>query len=231
MMVVVRAILAHLRSNVVAYVALFAALGGTSYAAVRLKPHSVTSAALAPRAVTHAKLARNSVTSLNVAPRSLTAADLAPGALAKGPAGAPGAAGPQGTPGGASVGARARSTGPVTAPKGANTPVPLNGNTWTQVGNELDLITGSMTVQVPASCSGSFGNSLVASVDGTPNTFAIGPTAPASGTVTVPFVVGTLSEASQAASHTVTAAFSNSCTKDGENFTVSNVKLDVIRVP
>jgi hypothetical protein len=119
----------------------------------------------------------------------------------------------------------------VTASKGSNTPVPLSGNTWTQAADELDLVTGTMNAQIPSSCTGSFGNSLVISVDGTPTTFAAAPTAPASGTVTIPFNVGTLIEPGQSASHTVTAAFANSCTKDGENFTINNVKLDVVKVP
>ena len=238
------AILGHLRRNIVAYVALFAALGGTSYAAVSLKPGSVKSAALANGAVTHAKLARNSVTSINVKKGSLTSANFKPGTIRKGAvrgpkgergatgaAGSAGPAGPQGLPGGATVGARARSGGSVTAAKGANTPVALSGNTWTQLANELDLITGTMTVQIPSSCTGSFGNSLVVSVDGTPTTFAVAPSAPASGTVTMPFNVGTLTEPGQSASRTVTASFANSCTKDGESFTINNVKLDVIRVP
>jgi hypothetical protein len=237
-------IVAHLRGNIIAYVALFVALGGTSYAAVRLKPGSVSSAALAKGAVTHSKLARNSVTSPNVAPGSLTSADFKSGTLVKGavsgpkgdkgdagPRGAAGGPGPQGLPGGASVGARARLSGSVSAPKGASTSVPLGANTWTQVANELDLITGSMTLQIPSSCTGSFGNALALSVDGTPTTFAVAPTAPASGTVTVPFVVGTLTEPAQATPHTVTASFGNSCTKDGETYTVTDVKLDVIRVP
>jgi len=237
-------ILAHLRGNLIAYVALFAALGGTSYAAVGLKPGSVTTAALASGAVKHSKLARNSVTSLNVAPGTLTGADFRKGTLVKGAVrgpsgpkgaqgaqGAAGATGPQGLPGGASVGARPRFAGSVSAPNGASTSVQLTGNTWTQVANELDLITGSMTVSIPASCTGSFGNALVVNVDGTATTFALAPTAPASGTVTMPFNVGTLTETAQATPHTVTASFGNSCTKAGENFTVSNVKLDVIRVP
>jgi hypothetical protein len=234
-------VLAHLRGNVVAYVALFAALGGTSYAAVRLKNGSVTSAALAKGAVTHSKLARNSVTALNVLPGSLSGAAFKSGTLVKGtvrgPAGdrgaqgANGAPGAQGTPGGASVGARPRFSGSVSAPKGASTSIPLSGNAWTQVPGELDLIAGSMTAHIPSSCTGSFGNALTVSVDGTPTTFAIAPTAPASGTVTMPFNVGTLTESTQATPHTVTAAFGNSCTKDGESFTVSDVKLDVIRVP
>jgi hypothetical protein len=237
-------VFAHLRGNIIAYVALFASLGGTSYAAVRLKPGSVTSAALATRSVTHAKLARNSVTSLNVAQGTLTSGDFKSGTLVKGAVAGPkgdrgsqgasgpaGAAGPQGLPGGASVGARARFTGSLSAPNGASTSVPLTANTWTQVANELDLIAGSVTVNVPASCTGSFGNALVVSVDGTANTFATAPTAPASGTLTMPFVVGTLADAAQSTPHTVTASFGNSCTKSGENYTVTNVSLDVIRVP
>ena len=241
------ALFAHLRTNVIGYLALFAALGGTSYAAVHLKPGSVTSAALASRSVTHAKLAKNSVSSLNVSPGSLKRSDFAPGIFssagkgangaaggggATGAAGPSGPAGPQGLPGGASVGTRARmSGGSVGAPKGGSTSVPLSANTWTQLTGELDLIAGSMTVQVPASCTGSFGNALVVNVDGKPVTFAAAPTAPASGTVTLPFNVGTLTEPGQATGHTVTTSFANSCTKDGESYTVSDVKLDVIRVP
>jgi hypothetical protein len=238
------AMFAHLRHNVIAYVALFVALGGTSYAAVRLKPGSVTSAALAKHAVTHTKLATNSVTSANVAARTLTSTDFKAGVLsssgkgakgdkgATGAAGAAGAPGPQGLPGGATVGARATMSGSsVSAPKGASTSVPLTGNTWTQLASELDLITGSLTVQIPSSCTGSFGNALVVSVDGTPQTFATAPTAPASGTVTVPFNVGTLTDPGQSVAHTVTTSFGNSCTGSGENYTVTGVKLDVVRIP
>jgi hypothetical protein len=242
------AILGHLRTNVIGYVALFAALGGTSYAAVRLKPNSVTSAALAKHAVTHVKLANNSVTSANVAAHSLIGSDFKAGVLASavkgavgasggganaaGSAGPTGAPGPQGLPGGASVGARARmSGGSVAAPNGANTAVPLTGGTWTQLSSELDLITGSITVQIPATCTGSFGNALVVSVDGTPATFAAAPTAPASGTATLPFNVGTLTDPGQSASHTITASFGNSCTKAGETYTVTGVRLDIVRIP
>jgi hypothetical protein len=232
------AIFAHLRGNIVAYTALFLAVGGTSYAAVSLPAGSVTSKALAPGAVTHSKLASNSVTASNVKQGSLTSGLFKPGTITnggvRGPAGPQGPAGPvgpQGPGGGATVGARARATGSVTGAHGANTSVPLTGNTWTQGANELDLVTGSMTVGIPASCTGSFGNALVASVDGVPTAFATAPTAPAGSTVTIPFVIGTLSESGQSAQHTVTTSFGNSCTKDGEDFTVKDVKLDVVRVP
>lgn len=53
--------LSHLKSNAIAYLALFVALGGTSYAAVRLPTGSVGTRELKNRAVTAAKLDPNSV--------------------------------------------------------------------------------------------------------------------------------------------------------------------------
>jgi hypothetical protein len=245
-----RRILGHLRGNAVGYLALFVALGGSSYAAVQLKPGSVHTRTLANRAVTHAKLGRNSVGTTNVANGSLTAADFKAGAIAKGldgaagrsgaqgghgPAGptgatgATGAQGPAGHDGSASVGVRARQGGSVVGAHGGSTTVPLNGATWTQSAGELDLITGSVTLAIPSSCSGSFGNALTVSVDGKPATFAVAPTAPASSTVTVPLAVGTLTEPDADAQHTLTASFGNSCTNSGADYTVSGAKLDVVK--
>jgi hypothetical protein len=234
-------IVGHLRGNLVGYVALFAALGGTSYAAVNLSPGSVTTSTLAKGAVTNAKLARNSVGTANVRRRSLTAADFRPGVLntrganggngsngKNGPRGPAGPTGPAGHDGSASIAVAAKQGGSVTAPDSATTSVPLSGASWTQGANDLDLITGSMTVQIPATCTGSFGNSLVVDVDGVANTFALAPTAPASGTETVPFVVSELTQPGSDTHHTLTTSLANTCTKSGENYTVSNVKVDVV---
>jgi hypothetical protein len=227
----------HIRGNAVAYLALFASLGGTSYAAVTLAPGSVTTRAIANGAVTQAKLARSSVGENNLIKHSLTAADFKAGALAvavKGAIGAPGSAGPPGPTGtagqngSASIAARARGTGTVSAPHGATTSVPLTGGSWAQGGNELSLITGSMTLGIPSSCTGSYGNGLVISVDGVPNTFGLAPTSPAGSTVTVPFVVSEVEDPGASAQHTVTAQLANTCTKAGEDYSVSNVKLDVV---
>jgi hypothetical protein len=234
-------ILFHVRSNLVGYLALFVALGGSSYAAVSLAPGSVRTRALAKGAVTHKKLAANSVNARNIANRSLTRADFKAGTLSgagakgdtgsgkRGKTGRTGPAGPAGPPGGAYIGARAQSTGTVNAPHGASTKVPLTGGAWTQAAGELDLLAGSVTVTTPPKCTGSFGNALVVTVDGQANTFGVPPQIPASTSVTVPLVVGTLSDAGSSTQHTVTAALGNSCTKAGEDFKVTRVKLDVLK--
>jgi hypothetical protein len=246
---------AHLRGNAVGYLALFIALGGSSYAAVRLTPGSVKSAAIAKRAITHAKLARNSVTSSNVAKASLTASDFKSGTFLQGlkgdagdpggegndgfegleglkgdagPQGPQGEGGPAGKDGNGAITAKVRLGNTVTAPHGSSTTVPLSGATWTQSAGQLNLVAGTVTLAVPASCTGSFGNSLVISVDGQANTFALAPTIPAGTTVTMPIVVGTVSEPDSDGQHTMTASFANSCTKGGEDYAVNGAKLDVI---
>jgi hypothetical protein len=55
-------LVSHFRSNAVAYIALFVALGGTSLAAARLAPGSVGTAQLRNNAVTAEKLANGAVT-------------------------------------------------------------------------------------------------------------------------------------------------------------------------
>jgi hypothetical protein len=234
-------IFTHLKRNLVAYVALFIALGGSSYAAVQLTPGSVSTSALANRSVTHRKLAVNSVTARNIANGSLTRADFRAGTLVggakgeggrSGPNGRRGPAGPQGPAGpagGAYIGARMQSTGSVRATHGASANVPLSGGDFRQDGKELDLLAGSMTVTTPSTCTGSYGNALVISVDGNPTTFGLAPTIPAGQTVTLPLLVGTLSDPGASTAHHVTAALANSCTKDGEDYTVQNVKLDVLK--
>jgi len=82
-------VLAHLRSNAVAYLALMVALGGTSYAAIRLPANSV-----GPK-----QIKRNAVNTSKVKNRSLRAADFAAGQLPAGPVGPQGPAGRDGQQG------------------------------------------------------------------------------------------------------------------------------------
>jgi hypothetical protein len=88
----------HIKGNVVAYVALFIALTGTSYAAIKLPRDSVTSRELAPKSVGSSELKDNSVTSRKV--KDLLARDFKAGELGQVTSkGTAGAAGPEGSPG------------------------------------------------------------------------------------------------------------------------------------
>jgi hypothetical protein len=186
--------------------------------------------------VTHSKLAAGSVTQKNVVKGSLTASAFKSGVLqaltggdgTPGKNGAPGATGPAGANGTGSVVLKTQGTGSVDAAHGANTPIPLSGNSWTQGANELNLLAGAVTLKTPATCTGSFGNSVLINVDGTTNTFAVAPTAPPNATITVPVVVGSVMEPGSSLQHQLSASLANSCTKDGENFTVTGLKLDVL---
>ena len=81
-------ILAYIRRHHVGLLALFIALGGTSYAAVKLPKNSVGAR----------QLQKNAVVSAKVKDRSLLARDFKQGQLPKGPAGAKGDPGPAGPP-------------------------------------------------------------------------------------------------------------------------------------
>jgi hypothetical protein len=90
--------LGHLRRNAVAYVALFVALGSTSYAAT-VSRNSVGSAQLKRNAVRTADIRNNAVTSAKIRNRSVRAQDLAADVLTQGPAGPAGPAGAAGAAG------------------------------------------------------------------------------------------------------------------------------------
>jgi hypothetical protein len=111
----------HVKSNAVAWLALFLAVGGASYAAVRLPANSVGSR----------QLRRNAVTSSKVKNHSLLKVDFRPGQLprgATGPAGPKGAAGPTGPTGpsgpvGPSNASEVEVAGPVAVAAGATATV------------------------------------------------------------------------------------------------------------
>lgn len=132
-------LLAHVRANGIAYLALFIALSGTSYAATQLPAKSVGAKQLKANAVTTAK----------VKDGNLTAKDFKAGQL---PAGATGPAGPAGPAGGAAVVARARFTGDQVGTS-VFSPVPLTGGGYTQAANELDQFYAVATIDVPGSAA------------------------------------------------------------------------------
>ena len=89
-------------ANVMATIAVFVALGGSSYAAITLHENSVRSAHIGDGQVKNSDLAKNAVTSANVRNRSLLAQDFKFGELPRGAKGRPGrdgAAGPDGQKG------------------------------------------------------------------------------------------------------------------------------------
>jgi hypothetical protein len=221
----------RLRGNPAALLLLMLVLAGSVYAAAAY--------AAKPPPKPNSK-ATNTVRTIRVAgpvgPRGAAGTTGARGATgptgaagAAGPAGPTGATGTAGVAGSAAVQVRASSTGSVAAPHGATTSVPLSGGSWTQAAGDLDLVVGSVTLQTPSACTGSFGNALVINVDGEATTFALAPTTPASSTVTLPVAVAGIMEPGASTSRTVSAGLANTCTKSGEDFTVSNVKLDVVK--
>ena len=64
-------LLHHIRSNAVGYIALFIALGGSSYAAIAIPAGSVGTRQMRNRAVTSSKLARHAVTAASLDPASI----------------------------------------------------------------------------------------------------------------------------------------------------------------
>jgi hypothetical protein len=83
-------------AHVTAGIALFVALGGTSYAAYSLPKNSVGASQIKASAVKSSELAANAVTGAKVKDGSLTAKDFGAGQL---PSGAQGPQGPKGDPG------------------------------------------------------------------------------------------------------------------------------------
>jgi hypothetical protein len=64
-------LVSHVRSNAIAYLALFIALGGTSYAAVRLTPGSVGTVQLRNGAVTAKKIANGAIAPSKLDPHAI----------------------------------------------------------------------------------------------------------------------------------------------------------------
>lgn len=110
---------AHLTyANVMATVAVFVALGGSSYAAITLSDNSVKSKHIAKGAVKRSDIGKSAVNSAKVADFSLLANDFQSGQLPAGPkgdTGAPGPMGPKGSPGATNVVARVGSVTGTTA--------------------------------------------------------------------------------------------------------------------
>lgn len=105
----------HIRSNVVAYLALFVALGGTSYAAA-----NITSAQIKNGTIQGKDIKDGSVKSPDVGNGSLLAKDFKKGQIPAGAKGATGATGPQGAAGSALGYAHINFDGSIDASRSKN---------------------------------------------------------------------------------------------------------------
>lgn len=91
--------LRFIRANAVGFLALFVALGGTGYAALKLPRNSVGSSQIRNGAVRTSDLHKNAVTSAIVRNGSIRSEDIAPGTLTQGQPGSQGPKGDQGPAG------------------------------------------------------------------------------------------------------------------------------------
>jgi hypothetical protein len=224
-----RRVTQYLRRHAVAYLALFLALSGGAYAAVKLPANSVGTKQLKNKAVTRAKLSPSTIRQLQG--RTGPKGDKGD----KGDSGAQGQAGAPGQDGknGGAVTARARESGSdVTVPGGSlsEVNVPLTGDTWTQGANELDQIFVQVTVTSPATCTGFIpGMAVTARVDGQPivgagpNQFGFGTPSSSS---TVGGLGGFLMEPGADTPHTLTLVIRNFC-DTGQDYTLTAAAIDV----
>jgi len=127
-------------ANVMATIAVFIALGGSSYAAVNLKKNSVRATNIAKGAVTSPKIAKNAVTSAKVKDGSLLSQDFKPGQLLAGPKGDTGPSGP--------------ATGPAGGDLVGNYPNPSIGTAKVDASTLKDAAVTSAKLGPPLSLSG-----------------------------------------------------------------------------
>jgi hypothetical protein len=133
-------------ANVIASIALFVALGGSSYAAIALSKNSVKSKHIGKGQVKRSDVGRNAVTSPKVRNSSLLAEDFAPGQLPAGATGPQGPVGPQGLQG---------PPGPVDTSalvkKVAESGETLTGEVGTRfaAGQTFDIVSGSYGSRLP----------------------------------------------------------------------------------
>jgi hypothetical protein len=242
MLATIRARLTY--ANVMATIAAFVALGGSSYAALTLSENSVKSKHIVNGQVKRPDIRNNAVNSAKVADGSLLGSDFAAGQLPAGPPGPQGAQGPKGDTGpqgpkgdtgapglpGSAIVARVRSTSALTpTTAGTYEQVPLTGNTWTQAGDEMNVgwlkaeLTNNACVGGPGSPVGS---SVVLNVK-------------VDGAVVAPFVIGSTSpmwaafpvdlEPGTATTHTLTVEATHSCVESG-SFTLDSIAVNVVGI-
>lgn len=210
------AFLRHARANAVAYLALFVALGGTSYAAVHIAAHSIGPRELRPHSIGPADLRLHSLTAEQIKAGSLKARDFAAGQL-------PQVAG-------------ASYHGELSVPAGAIVEVPLQDAIWTQGAGEDDLVMPGLQVKLPSTCAGTgkgvAGLGFTVAIDGQ----IIGDlkalqsfvTAPAGSVQSLPpQTPAVLLHTGSAVQHHVTIQVKDECEGAGQDYVVVSAGVDI----
>jgi hypothetical protein len=161
---VIRSLLSHVRHNAIACLALFVALGGTSYAAIKLPANSVGTTQIKKAAVTSAKIKDRSITAADLSAGTLRAGDVGPAGAAgpSGPKGDTGAAGPKGDTGAAGPKGDTGAAGPKGDPGAAGAkgdPGTAGANAtalWAVVAGDGTLARGSHVTSTQSFTSGAY---------------------------------------------------------------------------
>jgi hypothetical protein len=221
----------HVRQNLVAYLALFVALGGTSYAAATIGSAEVVNNSLRSVDLQNGDGVRSGDVRDDVlAGGGLAAPDLRPNSVG-GSEVEDGSLGPADS---SNVVARARGNTSVASGPHPGVEYPLTDNTWTQAGNEINLVYGEVTYTPPSACddnSGGFGGGgdLYVLVDGERVYSAyLSPSVQSQRTISFGFGSIGLFEPGSPDDRTLTARVSDFCDPPEQTFTVDSVKADVV---
>jgi hypothetical protein len=236
-------------ANVMATIAAFVALGGSSYAALTLSENSVKSKHIVNGQVKRPDIRNNAVTSAKVANATLLADDFAAGQLPagergpQGPQGPQGAQGPKGDPGsdgapgadgfdGAGLLAQARCNGcPIQTDEADEAvPIPLIDAEWTQGADEANVLWFEVTwSSPPVGCTATpFPGARVRILLDGEEIFRT-EFGPGSDTVTTETWFHYEFAPGADTPHVLTATTGDNCTGT-ENATVDEIKVDVVRL-
>ena len=220
-------------ATVVAYLALFIALGGSAYAASHLGKKTVGTRQLKGGAVTAAKLKKNAVTKAKIKDGAVDGSKIADGSVTGTEIDAASMPFSQ-------IVHEARGSSTVPLPTGTRTAYPLDNATYTQEAGRDDSFVGSLDVTIPASCTGNrtvYGNLVVDSADPTKalsqESVAAGEfhdpgTGQVSGRINLgPYVNGVRLQSATATNHTLAIVATASCTSGG-GVTATSGGVDVI---